>query len=85
VLRDEVRRGRVTYHSTSRRYRLNGALEPELRAALQAFAPPEPVDHSRPAGGRSRRRTESAGAIVAQWAAGASLGLGADRRERGAA
>ena len=34
VLNDEVRRGTVEYHSTTRRYTLNGALDAETRAAL---------------------------------------------------
>jgi hypothetical protein len=34
VLRNEVRRGRIDYHSTTRRYVLNGGLDPALRQAL---------------------------------------------------
>ena len=35
VLTQEVRGGRVDYHSTSRRYRLNGGLDRETVAALR--------------------------------------------------
>jgi hypothetical protein len=35
VLRDELRLGRVEYHSTSRRYVLNGGLPEETKAALR--------------------------------------------------
>lgn len=35
VLRDEVRRGRVEYHSTSRRYVLNGGLPEDVKQALR--------------------------------------------------
>ena len=34
VLRNEVRRGRIDYHPTTRRYVLNGGLDPALRQAL---------------------------------------------------
>ena len=34
VLRNEVRRGRIDYHSTTRRYVLNGGLDPAVRKAL---------------------------------------------------
>jgi hypothetical protein len=34
VLRDELRRGRLVYHSTSRRFELNGHLPAEVREAL---------------------------------------------------
>ena len=34
VLRNEVRRGRIDYHSTTRRYALNGGLDPAVRKAL---------------------------------------------------
>jgi hypothetical protein len=34
VLRDEVASGRIEYHSTSRRYRLNGGLDPGTRRAF---------------------------------------------------
>ena len=34
VLRNEVRLGRIDYHSTTRRYVLNGGLDPALRQAL---------------------------------------------------
>jgi hypothetical protein len=35
VLRQEVERGIVEYHSTSRRYVLNGALPPSVKRALR--------------------------------------------------
>ena len=35
VLRDELRRGRIEYHSTSRRYVLNGGIPEEVKAALR--------------------------------------------------
>lgn len=34
VLRNEVRRGRIDYHSTTRRYVLSGGVDPALRQAL---------------------------------------------------
>jgi hypothetical protein len=34
VLRSEVRRGRINYHSTTKRYVLNGGLDPAVRKAL---------------------------------------------------
>ena len=34
VLRNEVRRGRIDYHPTTRRYALNGGLDPAVRKAL---------------------------------------------------
>ena len=34
VLRNEVRRGRIDYHPTTRRYVLNGGLDPAVRKAL---------------------------------------------------
>jgi hypothetical protein len=37
ILRDEVRRGRVEYRSTSRRYVLNGEIDAATRAALRAL------------------------------------------------
>jgi len=37
VLRDEIRRGSVDYHSTSRRYSLNGGLPEEVKRALLAL------------------------------------------------
>jgi hypothetical protein len=55
ILNDEVRRGRIAYHSTSRRYELNGAVEPELLAALRSLVALEAADRSRPAGGRRER------------------------------
>jgi hypothetical protein len=39
VLAEEVRLGRIEYRSTSRRYLLNGDLDPETAAALRALAP----------------------------------------------
>ena len=44
VLRDELRRGRVDYHSSSRRYSVNGGVSPELRAALLELEPPAVED-----------------------------------------
>jgi hypothetical protein len=35
IPRDEIRRGRVEYHSTSRRYVLNGGLPEDVKLALQ--------------------------------------------------
>jgi hypothetical protein len=35
VLRDEVAAGRIDYHASSRRYSVNGGLDPELRAAFR--------------------------------------------------
>jgi hypothetical protein len=35
VLRDEQRRGRIEYQSTSRRYVLNGGLPEDVKAALR--------------------------------------------------
>ena len=37
VLRNEVRRGRIDYHSTTKRYVLNGGLDPAVRKALFRF------------------------------------------------
>ncbi len=37
VLRDEVRLGRIDYHSTMRRFAVNGGLDPELRQALRSL------------------------------------------------
>jgi hypothetical protein len=34
VLRDEIHRGRIEYHSTTRRFVMNGGLDPETRRAL---------------------------------------------------
>jgi hypothetical protein len=34
VWRQEVRRGRIDYHASCRRYAANGGLDPELAAAL---------------------------------------------------
>ena len=34
VLRNEVRRGQIDYHPTTKRYVLNGGLDPALRQAL---------------------------------------------------
>jgi hypothetical protein len=34
VLRNEVRLGRINYHSTTKRYVLNGGLDPAVRKAL---------------------------------------------------
>jgi hypothetical protein len=41
VLAEEVVSGRVDYHSTSRRYRLNGGLDAATVAALRGLAAPE--------------------------------------------
>jgi hypothetical protein len=49
VLNDEVVAGRIDYHSTSRRYRLNGGLPADLKAALLALAPPDPTRARPPA------------------------------------
>ena len=35
VLRDELRRGRVTYNTTTRRYSLNGGLPEDVKLALR--------------------------------------------------
>jgi hypothetical protein len=35
VLRDELRRGHVEYHSSSRRYLLNGGLSEDVKEALR--------------------------------------------------
>jgi hypothetical protein len=37
VLREEVQSGRVDYDAATGRYRLNGGLDPEIRAALQTL------------------------------------------------
>ena len=37
VLRNEVRRGRIDYHTTTKRYVLNGGLDPAVRKALFRF------------------------------------------------
>ena len=37
MLRNEVRRGRIDYHTTTKRYVLNGGLEPVVRKALFRF------------------------------------------------
>ena len=37
VLRNEVRRGSIDYHSTTKRYVLNGGLDPAVRKALFRF------------------------------------------------
>lgn len=34
VLNDEIRRGRIDYSSTMRRYSVNGGMPPDLRDAL---------------------------------------------------
>jgi len=47
VLADEVARGTVDYHSTSRRFVLNGGLDLETREALLQLDLPD-VDRSRP-------------------------------------
>jgi hypothetical protein len=62
VLNDEVRRGRVDYLGSSRRYRLNGGLPADVRAALLALGPGL-GDASAPAPDRDRRRMP--------WSAGA--------------
>jgi len=38
LLRDELRRERIAYHSTSRRYVLNGGLDEETKQALRDLA-----------------------------------------------
>jgi hypothetical protein len=38
VLRDELRRGTIEYHSTSRRYTLNGRLPEDVKQALRELA-----------------------------------------------
>jgi hypothetical protein len=43
VLRDEVRRGHLDYRSTSRRYVLNGGLEPAVRRALLWLTDPATI------------------------------------------
>jgi hypothetical protein len=35
VLRDELRRGRIVYHATSRRFELNGHLPADVKEALR--------------------------------------------------
>ncbi len=37
VLRNEIRLGRIDYHSTTKRYVLNGGLDPAVRKALFRF------------------------------------------------
>ncbi|HEX5974492.1 MAG TPA: hypothetical protein VFY57_04955 [Rubrobacteraceae bacterium] len=39
VLRNEVRRGSIDYHSTTKRYVLNGGLDPAVRKALFRIGP----------------------------------------------
>jgi hypothetical protein len=44
-LRDELARGRIEFHSTSRRHRMN-RIDPELRGALLELQPPTVPDET---------------------------------------
>jgi hypothetical protein len=65
VLANEVRRGRVDYCGSSRRYVLNGALDPGTVAALRALTLPEPNGSQPTSGERSARLSEPAGVVAA--------------------
>jgi hypothetical protein len=67
VLRDEVRRERIEYHSASRRYVPNDGLPADVKAALRGLAATDP-DHSRALMPSPRRgRIYRTGPVAATW------------------